>query len=118
MPISDYVQSYKTHDWKVYHLSLADWAELRHLLDEGPDPHKCCHSETERAEQLKDDPDRFYIDWERAAADLDLEEGGEINTLKTSWRNHPAGSLVMLVYTKEFIAGQEATVAIAPHPVA
>jgi hypothetical protein len=117
MSLPDRIRDYRTHDWKAYHLSPAEWGELRRLLDGGPDPHKCCHSETERAEELGDDPERFYVDWERVAANFDPEQGGEINALKASWRDHLAGSLVMLIYDDIFIKGMGANVAVAQHPV-
>lgn len=118
MSLPDYVYRYKTHDWKVYRLSSEEWQKLQQLLkSEGLLPHKFCNSESQRAEELKDDPDRFYVDWERLAADFDPTRGGDVQALKESWRGHPADSLVMYVYDDVFLRGEGITIAVARDPV-
>lgn len=94
--IDPWVKSYKTHKWKKYEIEVSSPdtppTEKETSLD------TCC-SGSEWAKEIKDKPNRFYWNEELVVADLDPLWGGLIGRLTKEWRGHPAGNLVMTVFT-------------------
>jgi len=104
MPETDalplWIQNYQTHEWTVYKMLATDYeAEVAPLLEPLDPRWQVCHSESQMArEELKDNPNRFYTDWELVAADLDPTQGCDIMQLKAPWKNHSASAIVIIGY--------------------
>ena len=91
-------ESYQTHKWAVYKIPLKN----KDVPPCGPDDStglKVCGSDSEMARDLKEDPNRFYFDWEQIFAGLSGISGmASLSRLTSDWKGHKTGALVYVVY--------------------
>lgn len=93
-----YVENYQEHAWKKYPMAAEELKTIREITVSLDPEFVVCDSESEQAKKIKDQPQRIYRDIEMMAADFDATQGGDFCKLKVAWQDHPAGSLVMIVY--------------------
>ena len=95
MALANRIEKYQTKTWKTYEIVIGSSEEPPSKRDF--ELHNfCCHSESEMAEKLGENPKRFYVDWEMVAADIDPKWGVIfLGRLTQDWRGHKAGNLAM-----------------------
>ncbi|MBI3632953.1 MAG: hypothetical protein HY226_01530 [Candidatus Vogelbacteria bacterium] len=90
--------NYKTRKWKTYVALVGSGDEPPHAV-QYKGPLIMCNSESPMAEELGENPLRFYWDYELMAADIDPDIGACGFFLSEDWKGHKRGALVVSVYT-------------------
>ncbi len=102
MPLPEYVRRYQTRKWKTVVMEVASgrYQSLKALLDSASGFEQCS-SDSLRAQNLGDHPQRFYFDEEQVAADLNIFGvfGVKLDRLSQPFEEFPAGTLVISMYT-------------------
>ena len=93
-----YLRTYQTREWKFFKFSAGD--SNSPPISTEPTGFMVCDSQSETAKRVGDSKARFYWNEELAAAGLDPTSDGNLKKLSADWRDHKAGSLVMVVSGK------------------
>ena len=91
-------KSYVTRIWKTYKISLGS-SDIPPLCPVEETELVACGGDSEVAAELKESSKRFYYDWEQIAAGMDTVYGlDQLARLTASWKGHPRGTLIMVLY--------------------
>lgn len=88
-------RSYQPRKWKVYEVTISEYHKIS--MAAASSEFRECNSDSQRAAEWGESPDRFYTDYELAAAGLDPTYGTvALARLTSEWHGYCVGTLLLV----------------------